>query len=58
VDDLRSQDLRIRHSVRSGRRGTEKLSYRASRTGFYYLQIKIEAEGTGQYKLEWSKTPP
>jgi len=57
VDDLRSQDLRIRHSVRSGRRGTEKLSYRASRTGFYYLQIKIEAEGTGQYKLEWSKAP-
>jgi subtilisin family serine protease len=57
VDDLRRQDLRIRHAVRSGKRGTEKLSYRARRTGFYYLQVKIEAEGTGQYKLEWSKSP-
>jgi subtilisin family serine protease len=58
VDDLRSQDLRVRHSPRSRGGGTEKLSYRARRAGFYYLQVKIEAEGSGQYKLEWSKTPP
>jgi subtilase family protein len=56
VDDLRSQDFRIRHSVRTGRRKTERLSYVVRKTGFYYLQVKIEAEGTGPYKLEWSKT--
>jgi hypothetical protein len=57
VDDLRQQDLRLRHSARAGRRKTETLSYVARRNGLFYLQVKIEAEGTGQYKLEWSKTP-
>ena len=55
VDDLRAQDLRIRHSARSGY--VEKLSYRAPGSGFYYLQVKIEAEGAGSYFLQFSKTP-
>ncbi len=56
VDDLREQHLRLRHSVRTGARRTARLLYRARRTGFFYLQVKIEAEGGGAYKLEFSKT--
>ena len=54
VDDLRAQDMRLRHSARPGY--VEKLSYRAPRTGFYFLHVKIEAEGAGPYKLQFSKT--
>jgi len=54
VDDLRAQDLRVRHSARSG--VVERVSYRAPATGFYFLQVKIEAEGEGAYKLEWART--
>jgi subtilisin family serine protease len=53
VDDLRAQDLRVRHSARAG--SVERISYRARATGFYFLQVKIEAEGAGSYKLEWAK---
>jgi len=57
VDDLRSQDMRLRVSAGSGR--VEKLSYRARRTGFYYLQVKIQtaSDGIGPYTLQFAKSP-
>jgi hypothetical protein len=58
VDDLRHQNMRIRHAARNARRTTARLLYRARRAGLYYLQVKIEAEGSGPYKLEFAKTRP
>ncbi len=57
VDDLRAQSMRLRASRKVGR--VERLSYRARRTGFYYLQVKIQAAGggDGSYALQFSKTP-
>lgn len=56
VDDLRAQGMRLRSSARVG--FVEKLSYRAPRTAFYYLQVKIQvaAGGAGSYKLQFAKT--
>ena len=54
VDDLRSQDLRLRLSTRPG--SVERLSYRAPRAGFYYLQVKMQAGGAGPYILQFAKT--
>jgi subtilisin family serine protease len=54
VDDLRKQSMRLRVSARPG--FVEKISYVARRTGFYYLQVKIQAGGAGRYTLQFSKT--
>jgi hypothetical protein len=55
VDDLRAQNMRLRSSTRPG--FVERLSYRARRTGFYYLQVKIQvASGdAGRYTLQFAK---
>jgi hypothetical protein len=56
VDDLRLQALRVRLSSRPGY--VERLSYRALRTGTYYLQVKVQvaAGGAGQYTLQYERT--
>lgn len=55
VDDLRAQGLRVRLSARPG--FVERLSYRAPRTGYYYLQVKVQeaAGGSGPYTLQFAK---
>ncbi len=45
--------MRLRQSARPGL--VERLSFRARRTGFYYVQVKIAAEGAGPYKLELAR---
>jgi subtilisin family serine protease len=54
VDDLRRQRMRVTQSARPGPR--EWLAYRATRGGFYYLQIKMASVGTGRYRLRIVKT--
>jgi hypothetical protein len=49
VDDLSSLDLIARQSARPGPR--EYLSYRAPKTGTYYVQVKLGSRGAGRYKL-------
>ncbi len=53
VDDLRAQGMRLRQSARPGL--VERLSYRARRAGFYFLQVKIAAEGAGPSELELAR---
>jgi hypothetical protein len=55
VDDLRAQDMRVRQSARPG--FVERLSFRAPRTAYYYLQVKVQepAGGAGPYTLQFSK---
>ena len=49
VDDLGSLGLVARQAARPGPR--EWLSYRATRTGTYYVQVKLGSRGAGRYKL-------
>ena len=49
VDDLASLNLVARQSARPGPR--EHLSFRAPRTGTYYLQVKLGSRGAGKYRL-------
>lgn len=49
VDDLASLRLIVRQSARPGPR--EYLSYRAPKTGTYYVQVKLGSRGAGRYKL-------
>lgn len=49
VDDLASIGLVARQSARPGPR--EYLSYRAPKTGTYYVQVKLGSRGAGRYKL-------
>ena len=49
VDDLASVGLVARQSARPGPR--EYLSYRAPKTGTYYVQVKLGSRGAGKYKL-------
>ncbi len=54
VDDLRRQGLRERESSRTGPR--EYLAYRARATGWYFVQVKLVAPGTGGYQLTLVKS--
>jgi len=49
VDDLAGADRRARQSARPGPR--EYLSYRAERTGWHYVQVKLGSRGAGRYRL-------
>jgi subtilisin family serine protease len=49
VDDLSSLQLVARQSARPGPR--EFLSYRATATGTFYVQVKLGSRGAGKYKL-------
>jgi hypothetical protein len=53
VDDLASLRLIARQSARPGPR--EWLSYRAPKTGTYYVQVKLSSRGAGKYKLAIEK---
>jgi hypothetical protein len=50
IDDLAQQDMRVRLASRPG--PNEHLQYRAPTSGFYYLHVKLNAEGgPGAYRL-------
>ena len=49
VDDLRSLALRAKQSARPGPH--DNLSYRATKGGWYYIQVKLGSSGSGRYKL-------
>jgi hypothetical protein len=49
VDDLASLSLVVRQAARPGPK--EHLAYRATRTGTYYVQVKLGSRGAGRYKL-------
>jgi subtilisin family serine protease len=49
VDDLASLRLVAKQSARPGPQ--EWLSYRAPKTGTYYVQVKLGSRGAGRYKL-------
>jgi hypothetical protein len=53
VDDLASLRLIAKQSARPGPR--EWLSYRAPKTGTYYVQVKLSSRGAGKYKLAIEK---
>ena len=49
VDDIRSIDRVGAQSAHPGPR--ENLSYRATRTGWHFVQVKLGSRGAGRYKL-------
>jgi len=49
VDDLRSVDRIGAQSAHPGPR--ENLSYRATKTGWHFVQVKLSSRGAGRYKL-------
>lgn len=54
VDDLGKQDLRARQASRPGFR--KQLGYRALKTGWFFVQVKLASPGTGAYRLTIVKT--
>ncbi len=49
VNDIHRQSMRIAASV--GRGSVHRLSYRALRTGWYYVEVKLASRGAGPYVL-------
>jgi len=49
VDDLSAVALVARQSARPGPR--EHLQYRAAKTGWHYVQVKLGSRGSGRYRL-------
>ncbi len=48
------QRRRIAQSIQRG--AAERIAYRASSTGWYFLQVKIAAPGAGAYRLRFAKS--
>jgi subtilisin family serine protease len=49
VEDIRQRDRIVRQSAHPGPR--ENLAYRARRTGWHFVQVKLGSRGSGRYKL-------
>ena len=49
VDDIRQRDRIAAQSAHPGPK--ENLSYRARRTGWHFVQVKLGSRGAGRYKL-------
>ena len=49
VGDLRTQHLRAAQSIGPG--SSHRLGYRASATGWYYIEVKLPSRGVGPYEL-------
>ncbi|MDX6468403.1 MAG: minor extracellular protease Epr [Gaiellaceae bacterium] len=58
VEDLRAQKLRVAQSTAPG--STQRLTFTAPGRGWYYVEVKVTAPGSGPYTLTLSKTttPP
>ena len=49
------QAWRVTQSARAGPR--EHVLYKARETGWYYVEVKVTTQGSGQYRLNISKSP-
>jgi hypothetical protein len=47
--------LRMRVASKSGPGSSERLAYRAPRTGWYYVEVKLASPGSGSYSLTLAK---
>jgi subtilisin family serine protease len=56
VDDLARQNLRVAQSLAPG--SAQRLVYRAVTGGWFYLEAKVTAPGSGGYALTIAKSPP
>jgi subtilisin family serine protease len=58
VEDLRAQKLRVAQSMAPG--STQRVTFTAPGRGWYYVEVKVTAPGSGPYSLTLSKTtaPP
>ena len=54
IDDLGKQDLRARQASGPGPR--KQLGYRALKTGWFYVHVKLASPGSGAYRLTIVKT--
>jgi len=54
VNDLRNQHFRAAQSIGPGR--AQKLSYRAPKSGWHYVQVKLATRGFGPYDLTITRT--
>ena len=49
VNDLRTQRMRVGQSIGPG--ASKHINYRAPKTGWYYIEVKLETHGFGAYTL-------
>jgi subtilisin family serine protease len=56
VDDLRAQTLRAAQSIAPG--STQRFTFKAPGRGWYYVEVKVTAPGSGPYTLTLAKTTP
>jgi subtilisin family serine protease len=49
VGDLRTQHFRVAQAIGAG--STHRIGYRAPKSGFYYLEVKLPSRGVGPYEL-------
>jgi subtilisin family serine protease len=56
VDDLRGQAKRAAMSIAPG--GTQRVTFKAPGRGWYYVEVKVTAPGSGPYTLTLTKTTP
>jgi hypothetical protein len=54
VADPQQRKLRLSQSVRRG--AVQDLSYRATKSGWYYVEVKVASPGSGGYTLTLKKT--
>jgi subtilisin family serine protease len=54
VSDPHQRKLRLSQSVRGG--AVQNLSYRATKAGWYYVEVKVSSPGSGGYTLTLKKT--
>jgi subtilisin family serine protease len=56
VDDLRAQTMRAAQSIGPG--STQSVTFKAPGRGWYYVEVKVTAPGSGPYTLSFAKTTP
>jgi len=49
VNDLHTQRLRVGQAI--GRGASKHINYRAPKSGWYYIEVKLETRGSGSYSL-------
>jgi hypothetical protein len=49
VNDLHTQRLRAAEAIGPG--ASKRITYRVPKSGWYYIQVKLESRGFGAYSL-------
>jgi hypothetical protein len=49
INDLRKQRLRAAQAIGDG--ASKRIVYRVPKTGWYYVEVKLETHGFGPYSL-------